>query len=579
MKDSRRLTLEEKIGQLFVVGFQGYEPDSETRAVLDVFRPGGFILLQRNIESFDQIYDLTSRLREMFPIPPLLAIDHEGGRVDRLKHIFAPIPSMPELAGAGMAQLRLGARIIAAELEATGFNVNFGPVLDLRLPGSIVSERCLASTPGEVARLAGAFLEELSKKNIVPAPKHFPGLGGATVDPHFTLPRIDRNKRQLLQEDSVPFVSLFPQADMIMMSHAHYPGLGDEKPIPASLSSRVIEGFLRKKLGYKGLVVTDDMTMGAVTTVGLIPDLFLRAFEAAGIEAVPYKGPALAVYAYGKLALRRFVDLDILVRKADVLRAKELLSDRGFICETPWTETQQSILLRTQHNLSLSREEGRIFVELHWGVASSLFASSLQAEQLWERLQTARLNDVKVKSLSPEDLLLSLCVHGSKHFWERLAWICDVAELVKTRKDLDWTILFDRAVSSESDRMLMLGLLLANRLLEAPMPDHVKRKFQDDRSLITLAHEVVKRLFGAIGQVPVSIREGIRFNWALRASWRSRMRYCRLLLQPTDADIGTIPLPRALSFAYYLMRPFGLLRRDRERRLAATNDRRRLIKL
>lgn len=280
MKDSRRLTLEEKIGQLFVVGFQGYEPDSETRVVLDVFRPGGFILLQRNIESFDQIYDLTSRLREMFPIPPLLAIDHEGGRVDRLKHIFAPIPSMPELAGAGMAQLRLGARIIAAELEATGFNVNFGPVLDLRLPGSIVSERCLASTPGEVARLAGAFLEELSKKNIVPAPKHFPGLGGATVDPHFTLPRIDRNKRQLLQEDSVPFVSLFPQADMIMMSHAHYPGLGDEKPIPASLSSRVIEGFLRKKLGYKGLVVTDDMTMGAVTTVGLIPDLFLRAFEA-----------------------------------------------------------------------------------------------------------------------------------------------------------------------------------------------------------------------------------------------------------------------------------------------------------
>src|SRR5438128_11061697 len=166
MKDSRRLTLEEKIGQLFVVGFQGYEPDSETRAVLDVFPPGGFRLRQRNIESFDQIYDLTSRLREMFPIPPLLAIDHEGGRVDRLKHIFAPIPSMPELAGAGMAQLRLGARIIAAELESTGFNLGFAPVVDLHLPQSIMAERCLAADPAEVVRLASAFIDESSRRGI-----------------------------------------------------------------------------------------------------------------------------------------------------------------------------------------------------------------------------------------------------------------------------------------------------------------------------------------------------------------------------------------------------------------------------
>ena len=99
--------------------------------MLDVVRPGGFLLFQRNIESFDQIYELTSRLREMFSIPPFLAIDHEGGRVDRLKQIFGPIPSMPELAASGTAQLRTGARIIAAELEATGFNVDFAPVLDL----------------------------------------------------------------------------------------------------------------------------------------------------------------------------------------------------------------------------------------------------------------------------------------------------------------------------------------------------------------------------------------------------------------------------------------------------------------
>jgi beta-N-acetylhexosaminidase len=280
MRDAHRLTLEEKIGQLFVVGFQGYEPDNETKQLLEIVRPAGFVLLQRNIEGFDQIYDLTTQLRQISGIPPFIAIDHEGGRVDRLKQIFAPMPSMPELAAAGLAQLRLGARIIAAELEATGFNVNFAPVLDLRLPRSIIAERSMGTDPEEVARLGLAFIEEVSKRGIVTCTKHFPGMGGASVDPHFALPRVERNKRQLQQEDVVPFTGLFDDAGMILIAHAHYPGLGDEKPIPASLSPRVIDGFLRKKLGYTGVVVTDDLTMGAVTGIGLTPEVFLRAFEA-----------------------------------------------------------------------------------------------------------------------------------------------------------------------------------------------------------------------------------------------------------------------------------------------------------
>jgi len=279
MKESYRLTLEEKVGQLFCLGFQGYEPDNETRDVFDVVRPGGFLLFQRNIEGFDQVYELNSRLHEMLSIQPFLAIDHEGGRVDRLKQIFGPIPSMPQLADSGTAQLRIGARIIAAELEATGFNVDFAPVLDLRRNGSIISDRSLSRDPVQVARFAAAFIEELSNRGILACGKHFPGLGGAVADPHFALPRIDNNKRLIMQEDIAPFVKLFDALGMIMIAHAHYPGLGDEKPVPASLSSRVIEGFLRKKLGYKGLVITDDLTMGAITSFGLTPELFLRAFE------------------------------------------------------------------------------------------------------------------------------------------------------------------------------------------------------------------------------------------------------------------------------------------------------------
>lgn len=311
MKNTYRLTLEEKVGQLFCLGFQGYEPDAETRDVLDLVRPGGFLLYQRNIEGFDQIYELTNGLREMFSIPPFLAIDHEGGRVDRLKQIFGAIPSMPELAASGTAQLRIGARIIAAELEATGFNVDFAPVLDLRKPGSIIAERGLSPDPEEVARLAGAFIEELSKRSIVACAKHFPGLGGAVTDPHFALPRIDKNRRQLQQEDVVPFSSVFETCGMIMTSHAHYPGLGDEKAVPASLSTRVVEGFLRKKLGYKGVVITDDLTMGAITSFGLTADLFLRAFEAGNDILLFSQSTPLAEDAFKTIlrAVRRSVAL------------------------------------------------------------------------------------------------------------------------------------------------------------------------------------------------------------------------------------------------------------------------------
>ena len=324
-----------------------------------------------------------------------------------------------------------------------------------------------------------------------------------------------------------------------------------------------------------------DCQANAVRNLFLTAELcrIVQTFEAAGIETVPYKGPALAVYAYGKVGLRRFVDLDILVRKADTLAAKDLLTAQGFVCSAPWTSAQQALLLDTQHNLSLSREEGRIVVELHWEVASSLFASSLQAEDFWGRLETMRLNNVTVKTLSAEDLLLSLCVHGCKHLWERLAWICDVAELIKTRTDLTWRVLLERAESTGNERMLFLGLYLANSLLNAPLPPQIMSKLTADTTVASLADQVSQRLFDGLVQTPASISQSFRFNWALREGWRSRLRYCRLLLQPTDADIETVPLPRPLRFAYYLMRPFGLLRRDRERRLVGANGRGRSMKV
>ena len=280
MKDLSRLALEEKVGQLFFLGFHGLEPDRETRQLLDSIKPGGIVLSRRNIETFDQTTKLTARFTEGRDIPAFVAITQEGGPADRLRQLFAPIPSMSDAANNGMAQLRRLARVIGAELQATGFNTLFGPVLDLAMPGSILRGRTLASSPAAATRCGAAFIEEIIDSGTIVCGKHFPGLGAVQRDPHFTLPQVDKSRKLLLMEDIPPFVNLFNCLPMIMVGHAYYPALSESTPLPASLSPRVVDRLLRKKLGYQGLIITDDMTLGAVTGLGLTPERFLEAFEA-----------------------------------------------------------------------------------------------------------------------------------------------------------------------------------------------------------------------------------------------------------------------------------------------------------
>jgi beta-N-acetylhexosaminidase len=280
MKDLSRLALEEKVGQLFFLGFHGTEPDRETRELLDVIKPGGIVLSRRNIETFDQTTKLTSRFTESRDIPALVAINQEGGAADGLRQLFAPIPSMSDAVNGGMAQMRRLARVIGAEVQTTGFNTLFGPVLDLSTPGSIFQGRTFAASPAAATRSGSAFIEEVAESGTIVCGKHFPGLGGVQRDPHFTLPQVDKPRKILLMEDIAPFVNLFNMLPMIMVGHAYYPSLSESKPIPASLSSRIVDKLLRKRLGYQGVIVTDDMTLGAVSSLGLTPERFLEAFEA-----------------------------------------------------------------------------------------------------------------------------------------------------------------------------------------------------------------------------------------------------------------------------------------------------------
>jgi Uncharacterised nucleotidyltransferase len=300
----------------------------------------------------------------------------------------------------------------------------------------------------------------------------------------------------------------------------------------------------------------ENSARNVVLTAELCRLINLLAGE--GIDAIPYKGPVLSRFAYDDLALRRFVDLDVIVKKHDVARARDLLLADNYALSKPFTVEQQELLLRTQHNLQFTKDNRRLIVELHWEVAPHLFASTVQTETLWQSLVDFDLNGTTIKTLSADDLLFSLCVHGSRHLWERLGWICDVAELI-SRRTLNWNALLDRATKSDSERMFLLGLYLAEQLLDARLPPEVKQRCEADKRLAPLAANIVEHLFNGPEHVPATSSEIFKYNLGVRKSLSARTRYLVHMMRPTDGDLGTHSLPPGLSFAYYLTRPFRLL--------------------
>lgn len=284
----------------------------------------------------------------------------------------------------------------------------------------------------------------------------------------------------------------------------------------------------------------------------------LSLFARNNITAVPYKGPALALQLYGNVALRQFSDLDILVHPRDVLRARDLLVAEDYVPLPPLTDGQQAVLLRTQCNLPFTRDHNRLVVELHWTVSAPHFARPFETAEFWGRLVDARLQDMNIKLPAPEDLLLALCIHGSKHLWERLAWICDIAGLIESQQELNWGQLIARAQATGSERMLFMGLRLAMDLIEARLPAEVEAAINADPVVTSLAGDVVCHLF-----TPELTSSGMSryflFQMKARRRLRDKFNYLRFTFTPTEEDLVKIKLPAPLTFIYYLMRPLRMV--------------------
>jgi beta-N-acetylhexosaminidase len=287
------LPLEQQIGQFLFIGLPGTELDPESRALVEEIKPGGVIIFGRNVAGPEQLRSLLDSVREIVPTPLLFGIDQEGGLVDRLRRIFTPMPAARSIRQHGdLAAARALGRITGEVLRMLGFNMNFAPVMsimteDRDLLSNGLYSRSFGRSPGEVLGYTTVYMRGLQGTGLLGCLKHFPGIGAGEVDSHEEMPVVRLSHDDLIAQDLAPYIELFQRRDdrvrCVMVSHGGFPNIDIKEEMtggllePASLNYNIVTKLLRQELGYKHLVVTDDLEMGAIARHCEIEDAAVRA--------------------------------------------------------------------------------------------------------------------------------------------------------------------------------------------------------------------------------------------------------------------------------------------------------------
>ncbi len=264
------------------MGFDGTEMSSRLSSLLTRFQPGGIILFARNITGAQQTHKLLKECQALVSTPMFLCVDMEGGRVDRLKNVIGPAPAAADVFATGDRKLfRKQGKVIGESCRAVGFNTDFAPMVDLAFDASrsVMSSRSVSADPKEVIVYAREFLRGLRDAGVLGNGKHFPGLGEANLDTHHELPRIEKPWKKLWEEDLYPYRVLRREFPFVMVAHAAYPAV-TKNGTPASLSKKWMDDVLRKKIGYRGLIISDDLEMGGVQAAAPIEEAAVETIRA-----------------------------------------------------------------------------------------------------------------------------------------------------------------------------------------------------------------------------------------------------------------------------------------------------------
>jgi beta-N-acetylhexosaminidase len=272
------------IGQLLIVGFDGAEMTPRLNSLLKRLQPAGVILFARNIKTAEQTWHLLRGCQKCVSTPLFTCVDLEGGSVDRFRDLLGPTPSAAEVFATGDRKLyRKHGKVIGDNCRALGFNVDFAPVLDLAFDASrsVLGSRVVSTNPRETITYAREFLAGLRAVNVLGCGKHFPGLGEGKLDSHHALPVIEKPLKKLWDEDLLPYRTLRTQMPMVMIAHAAYPQVTHDQT-PASLSKMWITDILRKRIGYRNLIVSDDLEMGGVLAAAPVGEAAVEHIRVGG---------------------------------------------------------------------------------------------------------------------------------------------------------------------------------------------------------------------------------------------------------------------------------------------------------
>jgi Uncharacterised nucleotidyltransferase len=217
----------------------------------------------------------------------------------------------------------------------------------------------------------------------------------------------------------------------------------------------------------------------------------IQALVGEKIRAIPYKGPVLAASTYGNLAMRGFCDLDLLIAKQDVQRARSVMLQLGYGGEYSLTPAQETRYLRSACEHNFVHHGNRVQVEIHWQVVPVALGLALEFDRFWSRTQLLQIGGARLHVLSPEDAVLVLSIHGFKHLWSCLKWVCDIATLLSSSADLDWSYILDEADRIGAARVVLVVLFLANQLYQSRLPDPVRLRFSRDPVAVSIAREIV----------------------------------------------------------------------------------------
>jgi beta-N-acetylhexosaminidase len=316
VSNSNNINLRRAVGSLLVVGLSGPELTSLERAWLRLLRPAGVILFKRNVTDAEQTRALLDEATGLCTRHSVRYVDVEGGTVNRLRDALAPLPSAQAVGTAARQKPALArefGRLIARSVRAFGFNTTLAPVVDLALPESaeVMGTRSVAPDPAHVVEFARAFMAGLAEQRVIACGKHFPGLGGASGDTHFVTPEIHRSWQELWTEDLAPYRDLHKQMPIVMTNHAAYPETPG-KNMPASASTFWISTVLKKRIGYRGIILSDDLEMGGILK-------FLPVDEAA-VAAIRAGSDLVEICHSAELILRTYEALLTAAEKSSAFR-------------------------------------------------------------------------------------------------------------------------------------------------------------------------------------------------------------------------------------------------------------------